>query len=161
MSSINVFIPNQEQIDEMKWINPDPISISNAEPVSTNWVFFGEDNGNYGNPTNYKHDKETRTKISKNNGRYWKGKTGEQHHAYGSSRPDNIERMHLLWNASRGKPSWNKGLKTGPQSEETKNKRSITMKGCSQPTFECPHCNKIGKSNAMKRWHFDNCKENI
>ena len=22
----------------------------------------------------------------------------------------------------------------------------------------CPHCNKIGQSVAMKRWHFDNCK---
>lgn len=22
----------------------------------------------------------------------------------------------------------------------------------------CPHCNKIGGSHAMKRWHFDNCK---
>ena len=24
--------------------------------------------------------------------------------------------------------------------------------------FTCPHCNKVGKSNAMKRWHFNNCK---
>lgn len=23
----------------------------------------------------------------------------------------------------------------------------------------CPHCNKSGQSVAMKRWHFDNCKE--
>lgn len=22
----------------------------------------------------------------------------------------------------------------------------------------CPHCNKSGKSNSMKRWHFENCK---
>lgn len=22
----------------------------------------------------------------------------------------------------------------------------------------CPHCSKIGQENAMKRWHFDNCK---
>lgn len=22
----------------------------------------------------------------------------------------------------------------------------------------CPHCGKCGKSNSMKRWHFDNCK---
>jgi hypothetical protein len=22
----------------------------------------------------------------------------------------------------------------------------------------CPHCNTSGKSNSMKRWHFDNCK---
>lgn len=24
--------------------------------------------------------------------------------------------------------------------------------------YECPHCNKIGKGTAMKRWHFDKCK---
>ena len=24
----------------------------------------------------------------------------------------------------------------------------------------CPFCNKAGKLNAMKRWHFDNCKSN-
>lgn len=23
---------------------------------------------------------------------------------------------------------------------------------------KCPHCNKEGKGNSMKRWHFDNCK---
>jgi hypothetical protein len=23
---------------------------------------------------------------------------------------------------------------------------------------ECPHCRKVGKLNAMKRWHFDKCK---
>ena len=22
----------------------------------------------------------------------------------------------------------------------------------------CPHCNKVGGTNVMKRWHFDNCK---
>jgi hypothetical protein len=24
----------------------------------------------------------------------------------------------------------------------------------------CPYCNKIGKGNSMKRWHFTNCKLN-
>lgn len=23
----------------------------------------------------------------------------------------------------------------------------------------CPHCNKVGQIQAMKRWHFDNCKK--
>lgn len=23
----------------------------------------------------------------------------------------------------------------------------------------CPHCTKVGQENAMKRWHFNNCKE--
>jgi predicted GIY-YIG superfamily endonuclease len=25
----------------------------------------------------------------------------------------------------------------------------------------CPHCNKKGKSNAMVRWHFENCKNKL
>lgn len=28
----------------------------------------------------------------------------------------------------------------------------------SQKEYICPHCNKIGKGNAMKQHHFDNCK---
>jgi hypothetical protein len=26
-------------------------------------------------------------------------------------------------------------------------------------THTCPHCGKVGKGGAMKKWHFDNCKE--
>ena len=29
------------------------------------------------------------------------------------------------------------------------------------PLLECPYCNKKGRSNAMIRWHFQNCKNNI
>jgi hypothetical protein len=25
--------------------------------------------------------------------------------------------------------------------------------------MECPHCKKVGKGGAMKRYHFDNCKQ--
>jgi hypothetical protein len=42
-------------------------------------------------------------------------------------------------------------------SEETKAKMSIAKKGMVWPTLTC-HCGKVGSSNAMKRWHFDNCK---
>ena len=45
------------------------------------------------------------------------------------------------------------------RSEETKNKIGKANKGKPQPTHVCPHCGKEGKSNAMIRWHFDNCKE--
>jgi hypothetical protein len=30
-----------------------------------------------------------------------------------------------------------------------------------QQILTCPHCNKIGKGPVMKRYHFDNCKQNI
>jgi group I intron endonuclease len=45
------------------------------------------------------------------------------------------------------------------RSEETKQKISKANRNKPQPTHICPHCKKEGKSNAMIRWHFDNCKE--
>ena len=32
-------------------------------------------------------------------------------------------------------------------------------KSCAGPVVTCPHCSKVGTNNAMRRWHFDNCKE--
>lgn len=80
-----------------------------------------------------RHTEETKSKIAENNAKYWKGKTGELHHATGSKRPDNLKRMHLMWEANRGKA-------------RTHNK------------VTCPHCGKEGGDNVMKRWHFDNCR---
>lgn len=46
------------------------------------------------------------------------------------------------------------------QSEETKEKRSAAMRGRTyEETIICPHCKTEGRSNAMKRWHFDRCKQ--
>jgi hypothetical protein len=82
---------------------------------------------------------------------------------------------------------WNKGISTGPMSDEEKEKRSITLKkyfeenehpskgkepwnkgkknvqvawnkGLKQPQTECPYCNKIVDAGNGKRWHFENCK---
>lgn len=44
--------------------------------------------------------------------------------------------------------------------EYRENMSKIKM-GVKHPPYEevcCPHCDKKGKINAMKRWHFDNCK---
>jgi hypothetical protein len=83
--------------------------------------------------------------------------------------------------------AWNKGLKTGPQSEESKNKKSDTLKerwsnqehhskgcepwnkgksglqeawnkGIEMEKIECPYCGKLSDKANSKRWHFDNCK---
>lgn len=43
-------------------------------------------------------------------------------------------------------------------SDETKLRIKLANKGMIQPELICPVCNKKGKSNAMKRWHFNNCK---
>jgi 5-methylcytosine-specific restriction endonuclease McrA len=56
-------------------------------------------------------------------------------------------------------------LKSDPRTLETRNKmskirleRGLGFTG-NNITVTCPHCNKVGQSNAMKRWHFDKCKE--
>ena len=45
----------------------------------------------------------------------------------------------------------------GKIQKETQIKLLNEGKHHSQKTFTCPHCGKMGKSNLMKRWHFDNC----
>ena len=83
--------------------------------------------------------------------------------------------------------AWNKGIKTGPMTDEEKEKRSIALKkrwkihkhhaigkepwnkglkgvqeawnkGIEMEKIECPHCEKIIDKGNAKRWHFDNCK---
>lgn len=44
------------------------------------------------------------------------------------------------------------------RSEETRKKMSEAHIGYIQTIVECPHCKKEGGVNAMKRWHFNNCK---
>ncbi len=120
-------------------------------------IFRGEKNGNFcGHP----HDAEARKKISLNNSRYWKGKTGIMHPSTGRKRPDSIELARAMGISRRGQPAWNSG-KTGLQthSEETKKKMSLAKIGKPQEQIECPHCHCTGGKPAMARWHFDNCKE--
>ena len=42
---------------------------------------------------------------------------------------------------------------------EMKSGESVILQGYNQNVLTCPHCGKTGASGAMKRWHFDNCKE--
>lgn len=45
-------------------------------------------------------------------------------------------------------------------SEESKKKISEAKKGKVFENVICPHCDKEGAGPNMKRYHFDNCKEN-
>ena len=53
---------------------------------------------------------------------------------------------------------------SGPRPQSFKDTMSKAMmgvlKGRKQPLITCPHCGKEGGNTIMKRWHFDNCKEN-
>lgn len=67
--------------------------------------------------------------------------------------------------ARKGKPNWNTGIKWKKKNYRTnmpddqKKKLSDALKGRYKPKVSCPHCGKIGGRPAMKRFHFDNCKE--
>lgn len=52
----------------------------------------------------------------------------------------------------------NKGKKYGPQSEEQRLKTSKACAGITQEKIPCPYCPKVGGTNLMKRYHFNNCK---
>lgn len=42
--------------------------------------------------------------------------------------------------------------------DEYRRKISEGRRGVIMASIKCPHCDKVGKLNLMKRWHFDNCK---
>lgn len=51
------------------------------------------------------------------------------------------------------------GKKASKEARENMSKARKGDKSCAGPIVECPHCGKVGTNNAMKRWHFNNCKE--
>ena len=108
----------------------------------------------------------------------------------------NLKNLHYPWLKNKepwnkGKKSvqvaWNKGLKTGPATEERKSKSSQTLKkryenaehhnkgvdpwnkgkkgvqiawnkGIESKKQTCPHCQKMIDKMNMKKWHGDKCK---
>ena len=62
----------------------------------------------------------------------------------------NVVTARLASPKARGYTAWNKGIPS---------KMRGTIAG-PRPKIKCPHCNLEGGSNAMKRYHFDNCSHN-
>ena len=48
--------------------------------------------------------------------------------------------------------------KTREKTKQTRIRLGLTWPGNYTKTT-CPHCKKAGQTNAMQRWHFNNCKE--
>lgn len=85
------------------------------------------------------------------------------------------EKSKQLMSENRtGKGGWNKGLKLGPDSEETIEKKRLAGirrvqngqdmgalsrgKTKNMKHVTCPHCGKDGRGPNMTRFHFDKCK---
>ena len=69
--------------------------------------------------------------------------------------PHSDETKRKMSESAIGKPGTNIG-KTFTRTDEHKNNISEAM--AKIPNVRCPHCDKYGKSFAMKRYHFNNCK---
>lgn len=119
------------------------ISAANKEFRKRNPDFQrGEQNPNYGKQLS----QETKDKIGAKN----KGQTrNDEFCEFLSSR--NKE----FYKDKNNHPMYNKH-----HTEESKEKIRESSKGRVQPLRKCPHCNKEGRTGAMSRFHFDNCKHN-
>lgn len=85
----------------------------------------------------HKHSSITKSKISKSK--------SDRPRTKGET--EALQKLHQL----------NKGR---IQSIEERKARSISQTGIKKHVvnIECPHCHKVGATNNLKRYHFDNCK---
>lgn len=114
------------------------------------------------------HTDESKAKISAGSKRI----AGEDHYMYGKHISDETkakiskalkgkrhsDETKTIMSESRkgyGNPFYKKR-----HTDESKVKMSAAKYGKSQPIITCPHCSKNGGSRLMKRYHFDNCKQN-
>lgn len=126
---------------------------------------LGEGNHRYGKrPWNYGLTKESSAilkSISINSKNMWRDKP---HPLLGTKRSqetkDKISKLHKGKKKSQAhKDKISKTLTGRKLPKEQVLKMSEARKGISQRTITCPHCQITGGISAMKRWHFDNCKE--
>jgi hypothetical protein len=52
------------------------------------------------------------------------------------------------------------GVKNYMQSPESREKKSLLMRGYKHKIINCPVCKKSGGETSMKRWHFNKCNGN-
>ena len=63
----------------------------------------------------------------------------------------NVVASRLVSPKARGYTAWNKGLPNPMKGQKLGSKHKTT----------CPHCDLEGGFNAMKRYHFDNCRQRV
>lgn len=142
---------------------------------SQEWANLKPENGIDGNPAGIKFSEEHRRNISaaklgKSNKQPPRGPQTEEHKQnISASLTGRVRSEQECKSISEGKT----GVKFSEDHKQnlsdaakTRNPRKITdelresfSKGQqNRPIAECPHCQKTGTVNLMKRYHFDNCK---
>jgi hypothetical protein len=99
--------------------------------------------------------KENKDKIAKfNTGKKRPKEVGEKISLKLKGRKLNANRIEKIRQRMIGN-SYTSGI---PLKQEHKNKISIANKGKMKEIVECPYCKIEGGLPALKRWHFENCK---
>jgi hypothetical protein len=158
------FLVEQERISQLRIVGVRLCNMTDGGDGTSGWVKTPEWRENVGSAHRGKVvSKETRAKISasvKSSGyvhspevRQKIANTNKGHQRTLGLRHSE-ETKQKMSEAHKGNQSRLGQVK----SAEEKAKQSIAMKGKTQGILTCPHCHKTG-GNAMKRWHFDNCKE--
>lgn len=160
-------------IREIYWIN----ELNSADRnIGYNITPGGTGGNTYANNPNYdniieklkkrKHTEETKKKISENNwqkknigpmsGIKWSNERRLKHNQHYDYNPGPFANKN---HSDETKERIRKSKIGSKHSDETKQKMSDIRKGMKYTNTTCPICGKEGSGGAMKRWHFNNCKE--
>lgn len=128
---------------------------------SNNWANLKPEHGDSG--YGHTHSDETKEKLRViSSGRKHTESAKEKCRLAKLGKKQSSEHLAKLSKVRKGKTPHNKG-KPSPfigiprPAECKKNIKHGIIEMCKIPRV-CPHCGKEGHGNAMKRWHFDNCK---
>lgn len=73
---------------------------------------------------------------------------------YGKAKPESIKAKLSDRFSGQGNPFFG-----ATHSQETREKMRAAHSA--REPVNCPYCDKVGHINAMKRWHFDNCRQKL
>jgi hypothetical protein len=156
------FLIEQERISQLRMIGTRICNLTDGGDGTSGWVKTKEWREKVGaahrgkvislatrlkisaSVTGYKHTDEVKIKMSVSR----LGMQNTLGHIHSNETKQKMSVAHI----------GNKSRTGQKRSDDERAKQSASMQGRPQAIFTCPHCEKNG-GNAMKRWHFDNCKE--
>lgn len=107
-----------------------------------------------------KHQSESLKKSWNNGIRVFKEEHKDRLRTINIGRKCSPERVEQLSNNFKGKHHTEETKRMMSERAKTDGRVMPTTKGILYEIVTCPHCNLEGKGGAMKRYHFDNCKNN-